>query len=140
MDRPRWADDPSFANLADRVRHADALDGHIAAWTSTRDRYHVMELLQAVRVPAGVVQDAADRLERDPQLKARGHFTPLGNGEVEEMPLEGLPAHLSVTGATPGGLRRGPPTLGEDNEYVLGEILGKTGYEIRSLEKDGVLT
>ena len=66
-----------------------------------------MDLLQAAGVPAGAVQDAADRLERDPQLAARHHFVPLASTEVGELPLEGVPFDLSATPPHTGG--RHPP-------------------------------
>ena len=100
-----------------------------------------MELLQRSGVPAGVVQDAADRLERDPQLAARGHYTMLGNSEVDPLPLEGVPFRMSATPPHTGGvLHRGPPCLGEDNHTVLGEVLGMSAADIRALEAEGALS
>jgi crotonobetainyl-CoA:carnitine CoA-transferase CaiB-like acyl-CoA transferase len=141
MGSPPWALDPRFATAAGRVEHADELDVGIEAWTAPRDRYDVMGLLQRSGVPAGVVQDAADRLERDPQLAARGHYTRLGNAEVDELPLEGVPFRMSATPTHTGGrLRRGPPCLGEDNEAVLGELLGMTAEDVAALAAEGVLS
>jgi len=141
MGSPGWALDPRFATAAGRVEHADELDARIEAWTSQRDRYEVMDLLQRARVPAGAVQDAADRLERDPQLAARGHYTRLGNAEVDELPLEGVPFRMSATPPHTGGrLRRGPPCLGEDNAAVLGELLGMSAEDVAALAADGALS
>ena len=141
MGSPPWALEPRFATVAGRVEHADDLDARIEAWTSGRDRYDVMELLQRAGVPAGAVQDAADRLERDPQLAARGHYTMLGNAEVDALPLEGVPFRMSATPPHTGGrLRRGPPCLGEDNEAVLGEVLGMSADDVAALAADGVLS
>jgi crotonobetainyl-CoA:carnitine CoA-transferase CaiB-like acyl-CoA transferase len=141
MESPAWADEPRFATVAARVEHADDLDAHIEAWTSERDRYDVMELLQRSGVPAGAVQDAADRLERDPQLAARGHYTMLGNAEVDELPLEGVPFWMSATPPHTGGrLHRGPPCLGEDTEAVLGEVLGMSADAVAALAAEGVLS
>ncbi|HTZ07935.1 MAG TPA: CoA transferase, partial [Acidimicrobiales bacterium] len=104
-----------------------------------RDRYEVMELLQGAGVPAGAVQDAADRLERDPQLAARGHFTPLGNAEVDPLPLEGVPFRMSATPPHTGGrLRRGPPLLGEDTAAVLRDVLGLDEAAVAALAAEGV--
>ena len=137
---PAWAGDPRFATVEDRAAHADELDPLIEAWTSTRDRYEVMDLLQGVGVPAGAVQDASDRLERDPQLAARGHFTTMANAEVPPLPLEGLPVHMSATPPHTGGrVRRAPPLLGEDNEAVLGELLGLSPDEVAALAAEGAL-
>ena len=140
MGSPEWADDARFSTVAGRVEHADDLDAHIETWTSVRDRYAVMEQLQEAGVPAGAVQDAADRLERDPQLKARGHFTMLGNAEVAPLPLEGVPVRMARTAPHTGGrLRRGPPRLGEDTAAVLAEVLGMDTDEVARLEAEGVL-
>jgi crotonobetainyl-CoA:carnitine CoA-transferase CaiB-like acyl-CoA transferase len=141
MGEPAWAADPRLATFEGRQAHAGELDSHIETWTSTRDRYEAMATLQAAGVPAGAVQDAADRLERDPQLAARGHFTMLGNEEVAAMPLEGLPVRLGRTPAHTGGrLHRGPPTLGQDTDAVLGELLGMTEDDIELLRVEGVLS
>ncbi len=141
VGNPPWSTDPRFATMAGRVEHADELDAHLEAWTSERDRYEVMAQLQDSGVPAGAVQDAADRLERDPQLAARGHYTMLGNAEVDPLPLEGVPFRMSATPAHTGGrLRRGPPCLGEDNESVLGEVLGMSADDVGALEAEGVLS
>jgi crotonobetainyl-CoA:carnitine CoA-transferase CaiB-like acyl-CoA transferase len=141
MGRPKWATEARFATLAGRVEHADDLDTQVEAWTSVRDRYEVMDLLQHAGVPAGAVQDAADRLERDPQLQARGHYTMLGNDEVDPLPLEGVPFRMSATAPHTGGvLHRGPPRLGEDNETVLGEVLGMSKDEVAALAAEGALS
>jgi len=140
MGRPSWARDPRFSTLAGRVEHADDLDAHLEQWTSGQDRYDVMHRLQALGVPAGAVQDAADRLERDPQLAARGHYTLLGNAEVGALALEGVPFRMSATPPHTGGrLRRGPPCLGEDTAAVLAEVLGMGPDEVAALAGDGAL-
>jgi len=40
---------------------------------------------------------------------------------------------------TPGSIRKPAPCLGEDNEYVLGELLGLSSEEMDQLEKEGVI-
>jgi len=141
IGRPDWTTDPRFSSLEARLAHADALDELLETWTSSRDRYEVMHALQAAGVPAGAVQDAADRLERDPQLAARGHYTALGNAEVGPLPLEGVPFRMSATAPHTGGiLHRGPPLLGEDTTAVLGELLGITADEVEALATEGVLS
>jgi crotonobetainyl-CoA:carnitine CoA-transferase CaiB-like acyl-CoA transferase len=141
MGHPAWAGDPDFATMAGRLARADELDARLEAWTASQERYAVMARCQAAGVPAGVVQDAADRLERDPQLRARGHFTPLGNDEVAPLPLEGLPVRLATTPAHTGGrIRRGPPCLGQDTDDVLIGLLGKDPAEVARLRDEGVLS
>jgi crotonobetainyl-CoA:carnitine CoA-transferase CaiB-like acyl-CoA transferase len=51
-----------------------------------------------------------------------------------------VPVKLSATPAYVGGaLDRGAPCYGEDNEWVLGELLGYSSKEIGELEDDGVI-
>ena len=138
---PPWAAEARFATVEDRVRNADALDAHVSEWTRRRDRYDAMTLLQGAGVPAGAVQDAADRLERDPQLQARGHYCALGNAEVAPLALEGVPFRMSATAPHTGGrLRRGPPCLGEDTDAVLRDVLGKSDDDIAALRGAGALS
>jgi benzylsuccinate CoA-transferase BbsF subunit len=55
-------------------------------------------------------------------------------------PSEAPPFRLSATPGHAGGrIRRGPPCIGEDNAYVLGELLGVPDAEIVVLEEEGAL-
>jgi crotonobetainyl-CoA:carnitine CoA-transferase CaiB-like acyl-CoA transferase len=40
---------------------------------------------------------------------------------------------------TPGGVWRGAPWLGQDNDAVLSEVLGYSAEDIDRLRKDGVI-
>jgi crotonobetainyl-CoA:carnitine CoA-transferase CaiB-like acyl-CoA transferase len=49
------------------------------------------------------------------------------------------PIRLSDAAVHAGGaIGRAAPCLGEDNRYVLGELLGLAPEEIDALERDGV--
>jgi crotonobetainyl-CoA:carnitine CoA-transferase CaiB-like acyl-CoA transferase len=135
-----WLADRRFATLEDRLRHQDALDAELAVWTSTRDRYEVMHLLQANGVAAGVCQTAEDRCDTDPQLAHLEWLTEVTGTKIGTWPVAEVPVKMSGTPPYIGGLiDRGAPCYGEDNEYVLGEILGYTTTQIRSLQDDGVI-
>ncbi len=135
-----WLADRRFTTLADRLRHEDALDAEVAAWTRTRDRYEVMHLLQARGVAAGVCQTAEDRCDTDPQLAHLGWLTEVTGTKIGTWPVAEVPVKMSRTPPYIGGMiDRGAPCYGEDNEYVLGEILGYTTKEIRALQADGVI-
>jgi crotonobetainyl-CoA:carnitine CoA-transferase CaiB-like acyl-CoA transferase len=41
---------------------------------------------------------------------------------------------------TGGALRRGPPCLGEDNESVLGDVLGMSAADVAALAAEGALS
>jgi len=140
MGSPSWATDARFAAAASRKQNEDELDRKITEFTVGCDRYDLMNRLQARWIPAGVVQKAPDRFDRDPQLKARDYYVDLPQSEIGTWPVEGFPAKLSRSAADVGGVTgRGAPKLGEDNAFVYGELVGLSGAEMTELEKEGVI-
>jgi crotonobetainyl-CoA:carnitine CoA-transferase CaiB-like acyl-CoA transferase len=131
----------SALGLADLGSAASSgMDQHITAWTRTRDAYAAMYELQAAGVPAGVCQDARDRCDTDPQLSHLGWLTEVSGTKIGRWPVAEVPVKLSETPAYVGGvLDRGAPCYGEDNEWVLGELLGYGRADIAELEADGVI-
>ena len=73
IGQPQLAQDPRFATLTDRHRHADDLDAILSTWTRERDHYQVMHLLQAHGIPAGAVLQGGEVIA-DPHLQARGFW------------------------------------------------------------------
>ena len=135
LAEPAWAGDPRFADAAGRLAHQDELDARLAGWTRERDRYELMDALQAAGVEAGVVQDSADLL-RDPQLAHRGHWVKLPHVHLGELWFERSGIRLS---GGSGALRTPGPNLGEQNEAVLGDLLGLSAPEIARLRECGVV-
>jgi CoA:oxalate CoA-transferase len=94
-----------------------------------------MQRLQAVGVPAGVVNDTHDLFD-DAQLQHRNHFTWLDHPEMGPYATDYSEMHLS---ATPGRLDRPAPLLGQDTEHALLNIVGLTQDEYHELEQDNLL-
>lgn len=140
MGDPEWAASERFETLADRLAHQDELDERITDWTRTQDRWDVMQRLQEAGVAAGVCQDAQDRLEPDPQLSHLNWLTEVEHSEMGAWPTKEVPVKWSETPPFMGGpIDRGAPCYGEDNHYVLGELLGMSTAEISRLADDGVI-
>lgn len=140
MGSPDWARGSRFMNAAERKGNEDELDRLMAEFTRGQDRYELMHLLQQRGIPAAAVQTSADRCERDPQLKARGYFVPLPQSEIGTWPIEGFPARFDKMPVGVGGLPgRAAPVMGEDNDYVYGEVLGLKPEEIAALREDWVI-
>jgi benzylsuccinate CoA-transferase BbsF subunit len=116
LGNPPWAEDKKFASLSERLDYRDELDKIITAWTQEHTAEEVMSLLQKNGVAAGVVQDAAD-LANDPRLKERGFFIKDTNTPFSDA----TPIKMSGAGVE---YRQAAPSLGQDNEYVYGELLG----------------
>jgi benzylsuccinate CoA-transferase BbsF subunit len=128
LGNPPWAEDKKFNTFSGRLKNKARLDSLIEDWTKERTAEEVMALLQGEGVAAGVVQNAAD-LAQDPQLKERGFFI-----ELDKTVSEATPIRLSHT---PAKYRRVAPTLGQDNDYVYGELLGIS--ELANLKKQGII-
>jgi len=129
-------DDPRFSTLPARKTNEEGLDSLINEWTSTRKAEEVMKLMQDAGVPAGVVQNGEDLLERDPQLKYRGTFA--------ELEYPGIGKYRSQAGTHFLMSRykvemKPAPTMGQHNEYVIKGILGMPDGEYDKLVKEGVI-
>jgi crotonobetainyl-CoA:carnitine CoA-transferase CaiB-like acyl-CoA transferase len=91
-------------------------------------------------VAAGVCQTAKDRCEQDPQLAQQQWLTEVTAPRIGTWPVAEMPFRLSDTPPHMGGLpQRGAPLYGEDNEYILGELLGYATPQIRALAHEGVI-
>lgn len=102
----------------DRVAHASFVRQAMSEWTSPRTTAEVVDAL-AGQVPVGPVNDAAD-LFGDPHLVARRMLVAVDQpGPGRPVVLPGPPIHCS---ATPPGIYRRPPRLGEHTGEVLAEL------------------
>jgi len=135
MGEPDWSRNQRFGSNAARLANQDALDEHIAAWTTERDDYDLMALLQAAGVRAAVCQKPGDRVERDPQFAARNWWQTLPHPEMGDTLHDGVAPRLS---ATPGALQRAAPCIGEHTREVLAEALNLTEAEIDGFAEAGV--
>ena len=131
-----WARDERWGRLAGRLAYEDELERLVGVWAATRTKHEAAELLVAAGVPAAPVLRPSERIENDPRTSDWGMWVTVPHSEVGDTRVEGLPVRLSDTDWAIG---RGAPCLGEDNRYVLGEVLGHSGTEIAQLEADGVI-
>ncbi len=134
MGSPEWAGDSAYATVEGRFRNRDRLDVHIRKWTLERSVWEVMEALQRAGVPAAAVQDGKD-LFADRHLRARGFMSTLEHPLTGAIEYPDVPLRLWET---PGRLEWWHE-MGEDNGYVLGQILGMSDSEIASLRDAGML-
>ena len=136
MGDPEWALELRFATLSGRKENEDELEPLIGEWSKDYAAEQVMATLQAVGVPAGVVQTCED-LFNDPQVKHRQHFRLLQHKVIGGHHYHAPAYRLSKT---PAQLRRAAPCLGQDNEFVYRELLGYSDEEVAQFLLDGVIT
>lgn len=126
---------PALATMAARWEQHDALDERISAWTRLQTPYQVMRQLQAVGVPAGVVQTAED-LWRDMQLGAHEYAVTMTHQELGPVEHPGMMVRLQ---RTPGAVRRLAGPLGAANDEVFRGLLGLSSADIARFEAAGVI-
>ncbi|MCU1476384.1 MAG: hypothetical protein JWQ64_1077, partial [Subtercola sp.] len=137
---PEWATDARFRTVAARKANEALAEAAVAVEIARWEAFELMHRLQKVGVAAGVCQTAEDRVEFDPQLAHLGWLVELEHSEMGRWPVKEVPVQFSETPPYIGGrLDRHGPVYGEDNEYVLGEILGYSRAEIDLLTSSGVI-
>ena len=134
MGNPEWTKETRFATLLGRKENEEELNERLGEWTRNFAAEEVMEKLQAVGVPAGVVKNAAD-IQDDPQLAYRHYFWQL---EHPDIGMHYYEAEAFTLSRTPTELRMPSPLLGQHTEYVCREILGMSNEEFVDLFNQGV--
>jgi crotonobetainyl-CoA:carnitine CoA-transferase CaiB-like acyl-CoA transferase len=118
IGRPELAADERTRDVHRRSTNRDFVTEVVTAWTRERTKREIVEILGG-KVPVGPVHTAAD-VFADPHTAARGMLAeidlPGDNGRVA---IAGTPIKLA---ATPGGVYRRPPLLGEHTAEVLAEL------------------
>lgn len=139
MGNPAWADAADFTDGASRYFNRSALNKHIAAWTLTEGADELMQRCQQAGVPAGVVQDGADLVERDPQLRQRGFLQALDDVHPTLGPtwVDKLAMQFEATPCDEYARTR---AVGEDSEAILQDWLSLAEAEIAQLKQAGVLS
>jgi crotonobetainyl-CoA:carnitine CoA-transferase CaiB-like acyl-CoA transferase len=114
VGRPELADDPRFRSNADRVKNNDLIAGLLQEQVIKRTTAEWMTVLEAEGIPAGPVLHH-DEVFADPQILARGMVAEVEHAKAGRQKTLGVPLKLS---ATPGGVRRAAPTLGQHDDEI----------------------
>ena len=118
-----------------RLQHRAELNALIARWTQDKEAFEIMDRLQRVGVPCGVVQTGED-LTNDSHLKERGFIVAVENPRLGRVVLPNFPLQFANAKLT----RRWEfPVLGRDTETVLRDVVGYSEERISTLKKEGVL-
>lgn len=134
IGRPDLVEDDRYCTPAARSEHEASLRAVIEGWTTLRSKHEAMQILQTAGVRAGAVLTGADMLN-DPHLRARGYYQSVENVRAGRQTLRIAPYALSKT---PPRINRPAPTLGQDTEHVLREVLEMSDSEIQELGFLGV--
>jgi len=138
LNQPDWSEDRRFKDSLNRWRHRAELDELIGQATPEWDAHELMDRLQTAGVAAGAVLDSKDLLF-NPHLLERGFFEVVAHHPstgIPPLPYVGRPWKMSLTPPVPA---KAGPIMGEHNQLVLSELLGRSAAEMASLEEEGVI-
>ena len=129
---PHWMDDERFASFAQRQKHFRAVWDEVERQAARKTNAQWIALLSQSDVPFSVVNRLED-LPNDPHLASVNFW------QLAEHPSEGMlrfPASPMKLSASPAGMTRLPPTLGQHSAEVL-EQLGYNAAEVSRLMASG---
>ena len=132
---PEWASDERFSDTYSRWKNERELNDLIGEWTVNYTHYEVTEILQKAGV-AAIPSFSNEEIFSDPHFKARELAVEVEHPSMGKQVVLGPPWRLSET---PARVTKSAPTIGENNEYVFGEILGMSGKEIARLIEEEII-
>jgi crotonobetainyl-CoA:carnitine CoA-transferase CaiB-like acyl-CoA transferase len=118
IGRPELKADPRFATNDARVEHRDELDAIIGGFIGQRTQAEALALFEATGVTVGPVCSVADLLGH-PYTEGREAIVEMQDADLGSLPMHNVVPRLS---ATPGGMRRPAPVLGEHTAEILEEL------------------
>ncbi|WP_408899796.1 CaiB/BaiF CoA transferase family protein (plasmid) [Nocardioides sp. R1-1] len=124
-----------YATSAQQAERRDRLDRLVAQWISQRALDECLEVMSALEVVASPIYTVPEILE-DPTFAENGNVVTLEDPDLGEVRMQGVVPRMTNH---PGAVRRTAPALGEDNERVYGDYLGKDSVELERLRRAGAI-
>ena len=135
LGEEHWLEDPRFRDDISRGDHGEVISQRMARWCAERTTAECLAELDEARLPAGPVLSPQEALDHE-HVRAMGLMLPVDfPGLPRPAPVADTPVRLS---ATPGGIWRRAPVLGEHSDEVLGE-LGYDADAVAALRAAGVV-
>ena len=126
-----------FETLSGRQQGHNHIDEIINKWTYGQDRYEVLNRLQKAEIPSGVVLDCGADSYADPHLNERDIFQVVDHPAAGLHPMTGP---IFKFNSAEGQVIHNPaPCLGQDNMYILKEVLGYGENKIKLLEANEII-
>jgi formyl-CoA transferase len=134
IGREDLLDDPRMADGSTRFENRAAVDGAITAWTSTRTKQEVTEIIAGAGVPCGAVLNTLELLH-DPDLHARGMMQKIDHPIRGEITVPGWPLRMSDSKVA----LECAPIHGADSETIYAEWLGCSAAAVADMRQRKVI-
>jgi formyl-CoA transferase len=134
IGRENLIDDPEWATPEARLTKLDDCFDLIEGWTITKDKFEVMEILNAHNVPCGPILSMKE-LAEEPSLRATGTVVEVDHPERGKYLTVGNPIKLSDSATE---VERSP-LLGEHTDEILKDVVGLSDQEIKEARESGAI-
>jgi crotonobetainyl-CoA:carnitine CoA-transferase CaiB-like acyl-CoA transferase len=135
IGRPELADDPRYDTNPKRVASRAEVDALLREALATKTVAEWDAILERYDVPHAPILQVSEVLA-NPQVKARGMVTEYDHPRLGRFPALGRAIRFPDHEGAP---IKAPPLLGEDDERVLGGLLGYSPERIAELRRAGVI-
>jgi len=122
-----------YATREGQARNSVRLDRLLGEWISQRTLDECMETMKRLEVVASPIYTVKDILE-DPTFRERESIVTVDDPELGALRMQNVVPRLTNYA---GKVWRSAPRLGEDNELVYQEWMGKSAAELESLRSGG---
>jgi crotonobetainyl-CoA:carnitine CoA-transferase CaiB-like acyl-CoA transferase len=129
-------DDPRVSTVEGRLLHRDQVDQMVAGWLLQQNADELVTRLQGKGIAAHVSWSTLD-VAADQHLLERNALQRVSGPGIPERLAVGSPARFSSS--LDVGIRRLTPELGQDEEYVFGQLLGMGSAQRAELEERGII-
>lgn len=135
MAREDLLADERFRSIPGRMAHIEELEQAVTDWSTRHTCREINETLGETGIPFAEVATVED-VVTSPQIAAREMMVDVEHPTLGSLRVPGIPIKL---GATPGTIRKAPPTVGEDNEQIYRGLLGRSAEDLTRLRAEGVI-
>jgi formyl-CoA transferase len=133
IGREEWITDPKYATPKARLPHLSEIFDTIEAWTKTKTKFEVMDILNTHDIPCGPILSMKEIAE-EPSLRETGTVVEVDHPTRGKYLTVGNPIKMSDS---PADVKRSP-LLGEHTEEILTE-LGFGADQIAALRAEKVI-
>ncbi|KAA0220201.1 CoA transferase [candidate division KSB1 bacterium] len=134
LDLAEMAQDPKFANNAQRLQHRDAMTSRLQNRLREKSTEEWLAILLAAQIPVSAINSIPQILQ-DPQVLARDMVRTIQH-PAGDLRVLGPVAKFSET---PSNVYAPPPLLGQHTEEILKDLLDFDTEKILALRESGAI-
>ena len=136
VNMPWMITDERFLTVPLRVKNNKIQKKYIEEWTTQHTVSEIVDLMLSKGIPAGPIYNVKQILEDEHISKAREMFIEVDHPVIGPMKVNGNPVKLMDMKPR---VNCPAPTLGQDNDLILGKFLGMNENEISELRQEHVI-